>query len=141
MMQTKTSVVKQNNKRWKIKTVEGGTKEKGNDHQEENINGEMLCCFKHCFFCQLSIRHKDIFSSQKLLENYEGAALNAKVGLQNSQVENGMDYGVSVEVPGNSTKDYNYESEYITDTTQLFNHCKGQQQWKRYSLSTHTCLI
>ena len=93
------------------------------------------------FFCQLSIRHKDIFSSQKLLENYEGAALNAKVGLQNSQVENGMDYGVSVEVPGNSTKDYNYEYEYITDTTQLFNHCKGQQQWKRYSLSTHTILI
>ena len=139
MMQTKTSVVKQNNKRWKIKTVEGGTKEKGNDHQEENINGEMLCCFKHCFFCQLSIRHKDIFSSQKLLENYEGAALNAKVSLQNSQVENGMDYGVSVEVPGNSTKDYNYE--YPTDTTQLFNHCKGQQQWKKYSLSAHTCLI
>ena len=89
---------------------------------------------KTLLFCQLNIRHKDIFSSQKLLENYEGAALNAKVGLQNSQVENGMDYGVSVEVPGNSTKDYNYEYEYITDTTQLFNHCKGQQQWKRYPL-------
>ena len=94
---------------------------------------------KTLLFCQLNIRHKDIFSSQKLLENYEGAALNAKVGLQNSQVENGMDYGVSVEVPGNSTKDYSYE--YITDTTQLFNHCKGQQQWKRYSLSTHTILM
>ena len=139
MMQTKTSVVKQNNKRWKIKTVEGGTKEKGIDYQEDNINGDMLCCLKHCLFCQLNIRHKDIFSSQKCLGNYEGQAFNAKVGLQNPQVENGMDYGVSVEVPGNSTKDYSYE--YITDTTQLFNHCKGQQQWKRYSLSTHTCLI
>ena len=50
MMQTKTHVVKQNNKKWKIRTEEGGAEEKGNDHQEENINGEMLCCLKHCFF-------------------------------------------------------------------------------------------
>ena len=71
-------------------------------------------------FCHLNIRHKDIFSSQKFLGNYEGQAFNAKVGLQNPQVENGMNYGVSVEVPGNSTKDYK-------DHTTLFNHCKGQQ--------------
>ena len=121
MMQTKTHVVKQNNKRWKIKTVEGGAKEKGNDYQEDIINGEMFCYFTILlFFCHLNIRHKDIFSSQKFLGNYEGQAFNAKVGLQNPQVENGMNYGVSVEVPGNSTKDYNYH-------TTLFNHCKGQQ--------------
>ena len=50
MMQTKTSVVKQNNKRWKIKTVEGGAKEKGNDYQEEIINGEMFCYFTILLF-------------------------------------------------------------------------------------------
>ena len=91
------------------------------------------------FFCQLNETHKDIFSSQKIIGNCEGAAFNAEVGLQNSQVENGMDYGVSVEVPGNSTKDYIYE--YPTNTIELFNHCKGQQQWKKYSLSAHTILI
>ena len=56
MMQTKTSVVKQNNKRWKIKTVEGGTKEKGNDYQEDIINGEMFRYFTILLF--LSFKHK-----------------------------------------------------------------------------------
>ena len=61
MMQTKTHVVKQNNKKWKIKTEEGGAEEKGNDYQEDSINGEMLCCLLHCFSCQLNKTHKDIF--------------------------------------------------------------------------------
>ena len=39
----KTHVVKHNNKSWKIKTVEGGAKGKGNDYQEDDVNGERLC--------------------------------------------------------------------------------------------------
>ena len=39
----KTHVVKHNNKSWKIKTVEGGPKGKGNDYQEDDVNGERLC--------------------------------------------------------------------------------------------------
>ena len=50
MMQTKTDVVRQNNKRWKIKTVEGGAKEKGNDYQEDIINGEIFCYFTILLF-------------------------------------------------------------------------------------------
>ena len=38
----KTHVVKHNNKSWKIKTVEGGPKGKGNDYQEDDANGERL---------------------------------------------------------------------------------------------------
>ena len=40
--QKKTHVVKHNNRSWKIKTVEGGAKETGNDYQEEELNGERL---------------------------------------------------------------------------------------------------
>ena len=39
----KTHVVKHNNKSWKIKTVEGRAKGKGNDYQEDDVNGERLC--------------------------------------------------------------------------------------------------
>ena len=56
MMQTKTDVVRQNNKRWKIKTVEGGAKEKGDDYQEDIINGEIFCYFTILLF--LSFKHK-----------------------------------------------------------------------------------
>ena len=35
-------MVKHNNKSWKIKTVEGGAKETGNDYQEDELNGERL---------------------------------------------------------------------------------------------------
>ena len=38
----KTHVVKHNNKRWKVKTVEGRAKGKGNDYQKDDVNGERL---------------------------------------------------------------------------------------------------
>ena len=41
----KTHVVKHNNKRWKVKTVEGRAKGKGNDYQEDHVNGERLCSY------------------------------------------------------------------------------------------------
>jgi len=41
----KTHVVKHNNRSWKIKTVEGGAKETGNDYQEDELNGERLCSY------------------------------------------------------------------------------------------------
>ena len=41
----KTHVVKHNNKRWKVKTVEGRAKGKGNDYQEDDVNGERLCSY------------------------------------------------------------------------------------------------
>ena len=38
----KTHVTKHNNKRWKIKTVDGREKGKGDDYQELDVNGERL---------------------------------------------------------------------------------------------------
>ena len=38
----KTHVAKHNNKRWKIKTVDGREKGKGDDYQEVDVNGEVL---------------------------------------------------------------------------------------------------
>ena len=38
----KTHVAKHNNKRWKIKTVDGREKRKGDDYQEVDVNGERL---------------------------------------------------------------------------------------------------
>ena len=38
-------MVKHNNKSWKIKTVEGRAKGKGNDYQEDDVNGERLCSY------------------------------------------------------------------------------------------------
>ena len=38
----KTHVAKHNNKRWKIKTVDGREKGKGDDYQELDVNGERL---------------------------------------------------------------------------------------------------
>ena len=38
----KTHVAKYNNKRWKIKTVDGRGKRKGDDYQEVDVNGERL---------------------------------------------------------------------------------------------------
>ena len=38
----KTHVAKQNDKRWKIKTVADREKGKGNDYQEVDVNGERL---------------------------------------------------------------------------------------------------
>ena len=38
----KTHVAKHNNKRWKIKTVDGREKRKGDDYQEIDVNGEVL---------------------------------------------------------------------------------------------------
>ena len=38
----KTHVAKHNNKRWKIKTVDGREKRKGDDYQEVDVNGEVL---------------------------------------------------------------------------------------------------
>ena len=38
-------MVKHINKRWKIKTVEGRAKGKGNDYQEDDVNGERLCSY------------------------------------------------------------------------------------------------
>ena len=38
----KTHVAKHNNKRWKIKTVDGREKRKGDDYQEVDVKGERL---------------------------------------------------------------------------------------------------
>ena len=38
----KTHVAKHNNKRWKIKTVDGREKGKGDDYQEVDVNGKRL---------------------------------------------------------------------------------------------------
>ena len=38
----KTHVAKHNNKRWKIKTVDGQEKRRGNDYQEVDVNGKRL---------------------------------------------------------------------------------------------------
>ena len=35
-------MAKHNNKRWKIKTVDGREKRKGDDYQEVDVNGERL---------------------------------------------------------------------------------------------------
>ena len=35
-------MAKHNNKRWKIKTVDGQEKGKGNDYQEVDVNGKRL---------------------------------------------------------------------------------------------------
>ena len=43
-------MVKHNNKRWKVKTVEGRAKGKGNDYQEDDVNGERLCSYFVAFF-------------------------------------------------------------------------------------------
>ena len=40
--QKKTHVVKHKNERWKIKTVDGREKGKGDDYQELDVNGERL---------------------------------------------------------------------------------------------------
>ena len=56
------------------------------------------------------------------------SGLNAERGLFNQaplqipQVENGMDYGVSVEELGNNTKDY---KDGLSINRRLRNHCKG----------------
>ena len=56
------------------------------------------------------------------------SGLNAERGLFNQaplqipQVENGMDYGVSVEELGNNTKDY---KDGLKINRRLRNHCKG----------------
>ena len=56
------------------------------------------------------------------------SALNAEGGLFNQaplqipQVENGMDYGVSVEELGNNTMDY---KDGLKINRRLRNHCKG----------------
>ena len=38
----KTHVAKHNNKRWKIKTVDGREKRKGDDYQEVDVNGKRI---------------------------------------------------------------------------------------------------
>jgi len=38
----KTHVTRHNNKRWKIKTVDGREKRKGDDYQEVDVNGKRL---------------------------------------------------------------------------------------------------
>ena len=63
--------------------------------------------------------------------HFLGGALNAEgeeglfneEPLQTPQVENGMDYGVSVEELGNNTKDY---KDGLKINRRLRNHCKGQ---------------
>ena len=41
----KTHVAKHNNKRWKIKTVDGRTTVKGKDYQEDDADGDILGCY------------------------------------------------------------------------------------------------
>ena len=40
--QGKTHIVEHNNKKWEIKTADGGVHKKGKDYQEDYANGERL---------------------------------------------------------------------------------------------------
>ena len=65
----KTHVVKHNNKSWKIKTVEGRAKGKGNDYQEDDVNGERLCSY-FVAFISLAISLARLFKSTKERSNF-----------------------------------------------------------------------
>ena len=53
-------MVKHRNKSWKIKTVEGRAKGKGNDYQEDDVNGERLCSYFVAYETFLSpIKHRN----------------------------------------------------------------------------------
>ena len=74
----KTHVAKHNNKRWKIKTVDGREKGKGNDYQEVDVNGKRLGNFSLTgtfFHCKTSDRHV----SDTLYLQYEMKILKNKV--------------------------------------------------------------
>ena len=63
----------------------------------------------------------DITVSSSSALNAEGGLFN-QAPLQIPQVENGMDYGVSVEELGNNTMDY---KDGLKINRRLRNHCKG----------------